>query len=834
MSDSGMIEFVGDCLGEIAIEKAVLFMPASMRARLQRRGKAALNDLRGSHDIASNEHLTRAARFAWIEATKAILAVTATDKNRSADQIKVEKLLKPELSKLHAEACNPNATLTTSPIDVHVDELTWGLANFVAPGAEKPEPRTLNDGFAETIAKLTGWPICELPAIYAQLANSGIAQGKSAPVRDFATLVFAKFADLLKSGDMPEAWRSWQMAQHATLGEKLANDFTPQFEAILGKLDEIAQKQDEHVALAEAGDAKLDQILAAIGQREGVPEKTILALAKRIAPQTQSLEQALIEIEAAIKIALEVRDDAARGTNFGDEVDEILRRLAALNDDGQFDDGADLVNRELEALEEAEAELNAKRIALLEAGIDQEYLRRDAEAIAAKLVLKAELELPAEASLFDAPRTIWTEWYERGRDKGLNFDLEVAIELARHMSQHAVSQKEQGDQFIYLGVALQTLGKRESGTARLQEAVTAYRAALEEWTRDRVPLDWAMTQNNLGNALQTLGERESDTARLEEAVTAYRGALEEHTRDRVPLDWAMTQNNLGNALQTLGQRESGTARLQEAVTAYHASLEERTRDRVPMDWAMTQNNLGNALQTLGQRESGAARLEEAVTAYRAALEEYTRDRVPMDWAMTQNNLGNALQTLGQRESGTARLEEAVTAYHASLEERTRDRVPMDWAMTQNNLGNALRALGERESGTARLEEALTAFRAALEEYTRDHVPLQWATTQNNLGNALQTFGERESDTARLEEAVTAYHAALEERTRDRVPLEWGQTRANLALVFLAHFEKTNEQSHLDDALGAVEDALEVYREAQAEYYIEKAERLKLNIEAVMG
>ena len=55
-------------------------------------------------------------------------------------------------------------------------------------------------------------------------------------------------------------------------------------------------------------------------------------------------------------------------------------------------------------------------------------------------------------------------------------------------------------------------------------------------------------QNNLGNALRTLGERESGTARLEEAVTAYRAALAERTRDRAPLQWAMTQNNLGSAL----------------------------------------------------------------------------------------------------------------------------------------------------------------------------------------------------------------------------------------------------------------------------------------------
>jgi hypothetical protein len=35
-----------------------------------------------------------------------------------------------------------------------------------------------------------------------------------------------------------------------------------------------------------------------------------------------------------------------------------------------------------------------------------------------------------------------------------------------------------------------------------------------------------MTQNNLGAALQTLGEREDGTARLDEAVAAYRAALE--------------------------------------------------------------------------------------------------------------------------------------------------------------------------------------------------------------------------------------------------------------------------------------------------------------------
>jgi tetratricopeptide (TPR) repeat protein len=274
-----------------------------------------------------------------------------------------------------------------------------------------------------------------------------------------------------------------------------------------------------------------------------------------------------------------------------------------------------------------------------------------------------------------------------------------------------------------LGLALSRLGERENSTGRLEEAVAA-------------------TQNNLGLTLLRLGERESGTARLEEAVAAYRAALEEGTRERVPLQWAVIQNNLGLTLLRLGERENSTARLEEAVAAYCAALEERTRERVPLDWAGSQNNLGLALSTLGEWENTTGRLEEAVAAYHAALEERTRDRVPLQWAMTQNNLGNALLRLGERENSTGRLEEAVAAYRAALEERTRERVPLQWAMTQNNLGLTLLRLGERESGTARLEEAVVASRAALEVFRAAHAGFYIDLTERNLANAEAVLAKR--------------------------------------------------------------------------------------------
>jgi tetratricopeptide (TPR) repeat protein len=214
--------------------------------------------------------------------------------------------------------------------------------------------------------------------------------------------------------------------------------------------------------------------------------------------------------------------------------------------------------------------------------------------------------------------------------------------------------------------ALERQGDERGDNDALNNSIQLYRQILEETTRERVPLDWAMTQHNLGNALKALGERQSGTAQLEAAIAAYRAVLEELTRERVPLDWAATQNNLGLVLERLGQRQSGTAQLEAAVAAYRAALEERTRERVPLDWAATQNNLGNALERLGERQSGTAQLETAVAAYRAALEETTRERVPLDWAATQNNLGLTLATLGQRQSGTAQLEAAVAAWNACL------------------------------------------------------------------------------------------------------------------------------------------------------------------------
>jgi hypothetical protein len=71
----------------------------------------------------------------------------------------------------------------------------------------------------------------------------------------------------------------------------------------------------------------------------------------------------------------------------------------------------------------------------------------------------------------------------------------------------------------------------------------------------------------------------------------------------VPLDWAMTQNNLGNALRALGERESGTAHFEEAVTAFSEAARELTEEKTPHHHDIVRQNLALILSALERRKS---------------------------------------------------------------------------------------------------------------------------------------------------------------------------------------------------------------------------------------
>ncbi|HEX5747415.1 MAG TPA: tetratricopeptide repeat protein [Archangium sp.] len=344
--------------------------------------------------------------------------------------------------------------------------------------------------------------------------------------------------------------------------------------------------------------------------------------------------------------------------------------------------------------------------------------------------------------------------------------LKPLVEKVRHLLESSEGQgwsvETRASMRVLLADALLRMGTYAGEGQELVAAVAAYRAALAERPRDREPLAWARTQNNLGLVLATLGSKERSRARLEEAVGAFRAALEERTRERGPLEWAQAQNNLALALTTLGKTgEGGAARLEEAVVAHRAALEALPRKREPLYWARIQNELGMTLRLLGERQGSTARLEEAVVAYRATLEEWTQELDPVAWAATQHRLAQTLRLLGEREQGTERLEEAVAVYRTVLRENARERQPLAWSHTQNHLGITLAILGERKQSAALLEEAVEAFQTSLDELKREREPLDWARTHFNLGNTLWMLGESKQSASLRCEALHSHGLAWE-------------------------------------------------------------------------
>jgi tetratricopeptide (TPR) repeat protein len=135
---------------------------------------------------------------------------------------------------------------------------------------------------------------------------------------------------------------------------------------------------------------------------------------------------------------------------------------------------------------------------------------------------------------------------------------------------------------------------------------------------------------------------------IEKAISCYSRALEIYTKNDNPQDWAMTQNNLGIAY---GERVRGNkdVNLEKSISAYLRSLEIYNYTAFPQQWAGVQNNLGKAYFHRVEGDK-AENLEKAVSAYSSALEVYTEDAFPLLHAKTLFNLGFVYQSIQSFEN----------------------------------------------------------------------------------------------------------------------------------------------------------------------------------------
>ena len=146
--------------------------------------------------------------------------------------------------------------------------------------------------------------------------------------------------------------------------------------------------------------------------------------------------------------------------------------------------------------------------------------------------------------------------------------------------------------------------EQAAGLECLRASSEALQSALQVYTREDLPIQWAGAQLNLGvTYLRTArlnGGREGLDANAE-AASASRNALRVYTRERHPLSWAKAQFNLGVALSYHGESTGATKGLpflHEAATAFRQAIEVYVRDVHPAQSADAHRCLGQVYESI--------------------------------------------------------------------------------------------------------------------------------------------------------------------------------------------------------------------------------------------
>ncbi|WP_257236372.1 CHAT domain-containing protein [Nostoc sp. 'Peltigera malacea cyanobiont' DB3992] len=160
-----------------------------------------------------------------------------------------------------------------------------------------------------------------------------------------------------------------------------------------------------------------------------------------------------------------------------------------------------------------------------------------------------------------------------------------------------------------------------------------------------------MTQNNLGIAYLKppyiyYGENQ------ERAIAAFEAALQVYSQETFPMDWAMAQKNLGvvYSQRIIGNKAEN---LDGAIKYYEAAFQVFTRDSFPYYWAKNQNNLAIAYTHLGQ-------IDKAIACCRFAIEIFTAKAFPSQCLTASNQLGEIA-------TNTKRWLEAIEGYSLAIE-----------------------------------------------------------------------------------------------------------------------------------------------------------------------
>lgn len=188
-------------------------------------------------------------------------------------------------------------------------------------------------------------------------------------------------------------------------------------------------------------------------------------------------------------------------------------------------------------------------------------------------------------------------------------------------------QEEVAEAQMNLGLVLQSLVP--FNLARMTDSIQAYQKALQVFTWQKYPQEYAILHNNIAIAYLSMPlTSEKESLRQGLAVQTFEEALKHIRLINHPREYAMLQNNLGNALQYLPSSHP-LENILRAIAAYDEALKVRDPKDTPLEYANTISNKANALFNLPDNpekpEVGNLKnMRQARTYYQEAWEIFTQ------------------------------------------------------------------------------------------------------------------------------------------------------------------------------------------------------------------
>jgi len=307
---------------------------------------------------------------------------------------------------------------------------------------------------------------------------------------------------------------------------------------VLERTSELMAGQAKLIAGQEKADGKLDAIQKTIDQiipaghygndvGHHYPNYLVRQMLKRAVPE----ELWELEISSALESYVAGISQLSQQTNLPADMEAQRKQALELFKQSKLDEGEsvliNLQNYADEAFESAardRAKVLVDRIPFAEARLDfTEAI--DLYEQAANTVMPIDQDLAVQWQY--AGGILGYKKYQlfgtsQLSDRSVRLFL-AALALVSKASGNAKTGQEKlwADINIYLGLVYQVLGER-GDEKLLHKAVTAFKNALKEYTRDKAPAQWALTTKNLGTALWKIGEEQQAEQCWRDALTYYR------------------------------------------------------------------------------------------------------------------------------------------------------------------------------------------------------------------------------------------------------------------------------------------------------------------------